>query len=155
MSFTIDPDENLVQVTTPRPMRSIVVCLAIVIGLAGCVSKYKTDTFTGAEVQLSSEGGFYVMLTPHGTYGSKVYMNSGRETTQAVAAALSHHVEICAAANGAKYVGGYRDGKPYGQRVPDVHHHREVDDLRGTVEITKRIFHSQSLRTGPIGLKPV
>ncbi len=78
-------------------MRSIVAYLAIVIGLAGCVSKYKTDTFTGAEVQLSSEGGFYVMLAPHGTYGSKVYMNSGRETTQAVAAALSHHVEICAA----------------------------------------------------------
>ena len=72
MSFTIDPDENLVQVTTPRPIRSIVVCLAIVIGLAGCVSKYKTDTFTGAEVQLSSEGGFYVMLAPHGTHGSKV-----------------------------------------------------------------------------------
>ena len=41
------------------------------------------------------------------------------------------------------------------QRIADVQHQREVDDLRGIVEITKRIFHPQRLRTGSVGLKPV
>jgi hypothetical protein len=71
----------------------VVACVALAIGLAGCVSKYKTDTFAGPEDPLTPAGGFYVMLAPNGSYGARVYPNSGRTTTQAVAAALSIHAE--------------------------------------------------------------
>ncbi len=74
-------------------MRLAVICLAVGIGLAGCVSKYKTDSFTGPNEGLNPAEGFYVMLPRHATYGSKVYRNSGRETARVAAAALSVHAE--------------------------------------------------------------
>ena len=44
---------------------------------------------------------------------------------------------------------------PQLQRIPDVHHHRQADDLGGTVEITERISHRQRLRARPVSLKPI
>ena len=38
--------------------------------------------------------------------------------------------------------------------IPDIHHHREADDLGRTVEIAEGIFHPQRLRTGTVSLKP-
>jgi hypothetical protein len=42
-----------------------------------------------------------------------------------------------------------------GQRITDVHHHREADHLGRTVEITKRITHLRRLRNAPPRLKPI
>jgi hypothetical protein len=42
-----------------------------------------------------------------------------------------------------------------GQRITDLHHHREVDDLGRTVEISKRITHRRRLRNAPPRLKPI
>ena len=41
---------------------------------------------------------------------------------------------------------------PQLQRIPDVHHHRQADDLGGTVEITERISHRRMLSFDPIHL---
>ena len=41
------------------------------------------------------------------------------------------------------------------QRVADIHHHREADDLGRRVEIAERIFHPRRLRTGLASLKPI
>jgi len=41
------------------------------------------------------------------------------------------------------------------QRVPDVHHHREADDLRRTVEIAERILHPPKLRIAAFRLKRI
>jgi len=40
------------------------------------------------------------------------------------------------------------------QRVADVHHHREADDLGRRVEIAERISHPTTLRNEPTRLKP-
>ena len=74
-------------------MRMMVICLAVFLALSGCVSKYKTDTFTVVENPLNANGGFYVMLARDGSYGSRIYANSGRTTTQAIASALSVHAD--------------------------------------------------------------
>ena len=44
---------------------------------------------------------------------------------------------------------------PQRQRIADVHHHREVNHLGRTVEITEWIFHPQGLRAKPAGLNPI
>ena len=41
------------------------------------------------------------------------------------------------------------------QRVPDIHHHREADDLGRTIEIAEWISHPTTLRTDPAPLKPI
>ncbi len=42
-----------------------------------------------------------------------------------------------------------------GQRITDVHHHREADHRGRDVEIAKRITHRRRLRNAPARLKPV
>ncbi len=42
-----------------------------------------------------------------------------------------------------------------GQRITDVHHHREADHLGRNVEIAKRITHRRRLRNAPPRLKPI
>jgi hypothetical protein len=42
---------------------------------------------------------------------------------------------------------------PQRQRIADIHHHREADDLGRTVEITERIAHRRTLRNAPAQLK--
>jgi len=44
---------------------------------------------------------------------------------------------------------------PQGQRVTDIHHHREADYLRRTVEITEGILHPRRLRNATPRLKPI
>ncbi len=39
--------------------------------------------------------------------------------------------------------------------IPDIHHHREADDLGRTVEIAEGIFHPQTLRTALAQRKPI
>jgi hypothetical protein len=39
------------------------------------------------------------------------------------------------------------------QRIPDVHHHREADDLGGAVEAPKGILHPLKLWITLLGLK--
>ena len=41
------------------------------------------------------------------------------------------------------------------QRVPDIHHHRQADDLGRTIEIAEWISHPTTLRTDPAPLKPI
>ena len=41
------------------------------------------------------------------------------------------------------------------QRITDVHHHREADDLWRTVEIAEGISHRLRLRNSPFPLKPI
>jgi len=41
------------------------------------------------------------------------------------------------------------------QRITDIHHHRQADDLARTVEIAERIFHPTKLRTTLLRIKPV
>jgi hypothetical protein len=42
-----------------------------------------------------------------------------------------------------------------GQRITDIHHHREADHLRRTVEITEGILHCRKLRNVIKTLKPI
>ena len=42
-----------------------------------------------------------------------------------------------------------------GQRVPDIHHHREANDFGQTIEITEGVFHPSKLRKSPYRLEPV
>ena len=42
-----------------------------------------------------------------------------------------------------------------GQRITDIHHHREADYLGRIVEIAKRITHRRRLRNAPPRLKPI
>jgi hypothetical protein len=44
---------------------------------------------------------------------------------------------------------------PQRQRIPDVHHHREADDLGGAVEVAKGIAHRRRLRNARARLKPI
>lgn len=44
---------------------------------------------------------------------------------------------------------------PQRERIANVHHHREADDLGRTVEIAERIAHRGKLRIAPAPLKPV
>ena len=41
------------------------------------------------------------------------------------------------------------------KRIPDVHHHREANYLRRTVEITEGILHRCKLRNAAPRLKPI
>ena len=41
------------------------------------------------------------------------------------------------------------------KRIPDIHHHRQADDLGRRVEIAERIFHPTRLRTAQLRIKPV
>jgi hypothetical protein len=41
------------------------------------------------------------------------------------------------------------------QPIPNVHHHREADYLRRTVEISESILHCGKPRNSPARLKPV
>ena len=41
------------------------------------------------------------------------------------------------------------------QRIADVHHHRETDDLGRAVKITKGIVHYHRLREVPFQLNPI
>ena len=41
------------------------------------------------------------------------------------------------------------------QRVADIHHHRQANDLVRRVEIAERIFHPPKLRTTPLRIKAV
>jgi DNA-binding IscR family transcriptional regulator len=40
------------------------------------------------------------------------------------------------------------------QRLADIHHHRQADDLGRTVEIMERVFHPSRLKNGLVCLKP-
>ncbi len=42
-----------------------------------------------------------------------------------------------------------------GQRIADVHHHREADHLGRAFEITEGIAHRRRLRNAPPRLKPI
>ena len=44
---------------------------------------------------------------------------------------------------------------PQRQRIADIHHHREADDLGRTVEISEGIAHRRRLRMSPARLKPI
>jgi hypothetical protein len=44
---------------------------------------------------------------------------------------------------------------PQRQRIANVHHHREADDLGGAVEVPKGIAHRRRLRIAPPELKPI
>jgi hypothetical protein len=41
------------------------------------------------------------------------------------------------------------------QRISNIHHHRQADDLGRTVEITEGISHPTTLRVGLPGINPV
>ena len=41
------------------------------------------------------------------------------------------------------------------QRIPDVHHHREANNLRRRVEISEWISHPTRLKNGFVCLKPI
>ena len=41
------------------------------------------------------------------------------------------------------------------QRIADVHHHRETDDLGPAVKITKGMVHYHRLREVPLQLNPI
>ena len=41
------------------------------------------------------------------------------------------------------------------QRVPDIHHHRQADDLGRTIEIAEGFFQPLRLGTKPAPLKPI
>jgi hypothetical protein len=41
------------------------------------------------------------------------------------------------------------------QRISNIHHHCQGDDLERTVEITECIFHLRRLKTGLVCLKPI
>jgi hypothetical protein len=40
------------------------------------------------------------------------------------------------------------------QRISNIHHHRQADDLGRTVEITECMFHLRRLRNSPSRFKP-
>jgi hypothetical protein len=44
---------------------------------------------------------------------------------------------------------------PLGQRIADVHHHREANNLGRAVELTEGIAHRQRLGNPAKGLKPI
>ena len=44
---------------------------------------------------------------------------------------------------------------PQRKRKPDIHHHRQADDLGGRLEISEWISHRRMLRNAPHRLKPV
>ena len=44
---------------------------------------------------------------------------------------------------------------PQRQRKPDIHHHRQADDLGRCLEIAERISHPKTLRNRPDRLKPI
>jgi len=43
---------------------------------------------------------------------------------------------------------------PQRQRIPDIHHHRQADNLGRRMEITECFFHPQRLRLATVSLKP-
>jgi hypothetical protein len=69
-------------------MRIVALTALLALGLSGCASKYKIDSLNSPSTHLSRDGGFYVMLARNGSYGVRVYKQSGYMTTQAVATAL-------------------------------------------------------------------
>jgi len=44
---------------------------------------------------------------------------------------------------------------PQRQRIADVHHHRQADDLGRTIEISEGILHPPRLRAAPDNLNPI
>ena len=67
--------------------------LALSISLAGCASKYRVDAYEAPSAHLDKQASFYVVLPADGHYGSTVYAGSGATAAQAVASALSVHVD--------------------------------------------------------------
>jgi len=43
---------------------------------------------------------------------------------------------------------------PQRQLIPDIHHHRQADNLGRRIKITECIFHPQRLRAATASLKP-
>lgn len=73
-------------------MKKLVVCVLLSLALAGCSHKYRVDSYDGPTSRLSRQASFYVMLPANGRYDAETYVNSGRQTAQAVTTALASHV---------------------------------------------------------------
>jgi hypothetical protein len=43
---------------------------------------------------------------------------------------------------------------PQRQRIPDIHRHRQADNLGRRIEITEWVSHPQRLRAATVSLKP-
>jgi len=71
-------------------MKKLVVILMLI--LASCSSKYKTDNFQAPSQPLSSSRTAYVMMARDGYYGAKTYAGSGRTVSQNLHSAISVHL---------------------------------------------------------------
>lgn len=67
--------------------------LLLSLSLAGCVSKYRVDSYEKPSAHLDRASSFYVTLPADGQYGDTGYPGSGGATAQAVRAALLTHVD--------------------------------------------------------------
>lgn len=72
-------------------MRRIAVLLVLIFAVSGCSSKYKVDAVEAPKQSISTEKRFYITLANNGSYGNRHYKNSGRQTSEAVLAALAVH----------------------------------------------------------------
>lgn len=72
-------------------MKKLIVALAI-LALAGCSSKYRTDSVTRPAERLDAKASAYVMSSNDGAYGGRTYAGSGRALSDAAAAAFSKYM---------------------------------------------------------------
>ena len=78
-------------------MKALAGTLVILVLVAGCTHKYKSDSFHPPTKQISTEGSAFILTAKDGSYGSKIYPGSGRMLTHATQVAVSrflNHVEI-------------------------------------------------------------
>ena len=65
--------------------------MLLAISLAGCVSKYRVDSYEAPSSHLDKHAAFYVALPADGQYGGTTYPDSGTATAQAISSALQVH----------------------------------------------------------------
>lgn len=70
-----------------------IVLLLLTLSLAGCVSKYRLDSYEAPTSHLGKQSTFYVALPADGQYGGTTYPDSGAATAQVISATLQLHVD--------------------------------------------------------------
>jgi hypothetical protein len=72
-------------------VNKLIIALAL-IALAGCSSKYRTDSVQRPPERLDTKGSVYVMESNDGAYAGKTYAGSGKALSSATVAELSKFV---------------------------------------------------------------
>jgi hypothetical protein len=71
-----------------KKMRALMVAV-FALALNSCAQKYALDSFQPPPQHIARNSSVYVILPENGRYGNRTYLNSGRETAQALFTSLS------------------------------------------------------------------